>query len=80
METKLQNLVSQVGTDVSGKWIAVDRIDQLAELIVKECARISASTECPYTDDAIRKQFGHTWDMACVESAKQIREHFGINT
>ena len=37
METKLQNLVSQIGTDVSGKWIAVDRIDQLADLIVREC-------------------------------------------
>ena len=37
METKLQNLVEQVGTDVSGKWIAVDRIDQLADLIVREC-------------------------------------------
>jgi len=37
METKLQDLVKQVGTDVSGKWIAVDRIDQLAELIVREC-------------------------------------------
>jgi len=37
METKLQNLVSQVGTDVSGKWLAVDRVDQLAELIVREC-------------------------------------------
>ena len=37
METKLQNLVNQIGTDVSGKWIAVDRIDQLADLIVREC-------------------------------------------
>lgn len=37
METKLQSLVSQVGTDVSGKWIAVDKIDQLANLIVQEC-------------------------------------------
>ena len=37
METKLQNLVEQVGTDVSGKWISVDRIDQLADLIVREC-------------------------------------------
>jgi hypothetical protein len=37
METKLQNLVKQVGTDVSGKWIAVDKVDQLSELIVKEC-------------------------------------------
>ena len=37
MEPKLQNLVNQIGTDVSGKWIAVDRIDQLADLIVREC-------------------------------------------
>jgi hypothetical protein len=37
METKLQNLVKQVGTDVSGKWIAVGKIDQLANLIVREC-------------------------------------------
>ena len=37
METKLQELVNQIGTDVSGKWISVDRIDQLANLIVREC-------------------------------------------
>ncbi len=37
MEPKLQELVNQIGTDVSGKWIAVDRIDQLAGLIVREC-------------------------------------------
>jgi len=37
MNEKIDLLVQQVGTDVSGKWIAVDRIDQLAELIVKEC-------------------------------------------
>lgn len=37
METRLQELVNQIGTDVSGKWIAVDRVDQLADLIVREC-------------------------------------------
>ena len=37
MGTKLQELVNQIGTDVSGKWIAVDRVDQLADLIVREC-------------------------------------------
>ena len=37
METKLQELVNQIGTDVSGKWIAVDSVDQLADLIVREC-------------------------------------------
>ena len=37
MEPKLQELVNQIGTDVSGKWIAVDQVDQLADLIVREC-------------------------------------------
>ena len=37
MDPKIQQLVNQIGTDVSGKWISVDRIDQLANLIVKEC-------------------------------------------
>jgi len=37
MDPKLQELVNQIGTDVSGKWIAVDRVDQLADLIVREC-------------------------------------------
>ena len=37
MELKLQELVNQIGTDVSGKWIPVDQVGQLAELIVREC-------------------------------------------
>jgi len=37
MAPKIQELVNQIGTDVSGKWISVDRIDQLANLIVREC-------------------------------------------
>ena len=37
MDPKIQQLVNQIGTDVSGKWIAVDQIDQLANLIVREC-------------------------------------------
>ena len=45
MENKLQNLITQIGTDISGKWIAVDRIDQLAELIVRECMEV-VSKKC----------------------------------
>jgi hypothetical protein len=37
MEPNLQELVNQIGTDISGKWIAVDKVGQLAELIVREC-------------------------------------------
>jgi len=37
MDPKIQELVNQIGTDVSGKWIAVDKIDQLADLIIRAC-------------------------------------------
>jgi hypothetical protein len=37
MSKDIKQLINQVGTDVSGKWIAVDKIDQLAELIIREC-------------------------------------------
>ena len=52
--------------------------DKLGELIIEECARVAARTECPYTDEIIRKQHGHTWDMACVAAAKDIRLHFEV--
>lgn len=52
--------------------------EKFAELIVRECARIAAQTPCPYEDDVARQTYGHTWDMACVESAKNIRKHFGV--
>jgi hypothetical protein len=75
METKLQNLVSQVGTDVSGKWIAVDKIDQLAELIVKECAQIAVFKDSGTV--ATADVAGH---MAAGRSiaARLIKEHFGV--
>ena len=53
-------------------------IEDFAKLIVQECARIVAQTPCPYEDEFAKQTYGHTWDMACVESAKNIREHFEI--
>jgi hypothetical protein len=77
METRLQDLIKQVGTDVSGKWIAVDRIDQLANLIVQECAQIAVFKDSGTV--ATADVAGH---MAAGRSiaARLIKEHFGINT
>lgn len=55
-----------------------EEVDGLIELIVRKCASIAAQTPCPYEDDVARQTYGHTWDMACVESAKNIRKHFGV--
>lgn len=40
MNDRIRELLQQVGTDVSGKWISVDNAEKLAELIVRECADI----------------------------------------
>jgi hypothetical protein len=37
MNEQIRELINQVGTDVSGKWISVDNAEKLAELVVKEC-------------------------------------------
>lgn len=51
---------------------------KFAELIVWECAKVAAATPCPYEDEFAKQTYGHTWDMACIESAKDIRKHFGV--
>jgi hypothetical protein len=63
MSNSIKQLVNQVGTDVSGKWIAVDKADKLAELIVRECA------------DYV--QFYYK-DHMCEVIAQDMKTHFGI--
>jgi hypothetical protein len=51
---------------------------KFAELIVQECAKIARATPCPYEEDEVRQRLGHTWDMACIESGREIVKHFGV--
>ena len=53
-------------------------IEEFAKLIIQECAQIAAMTPFPDADEEIKKTFGHTWDMACVAAAKDIRKYFGV--
>lgn len=38
---RVNQLVQQVGTDISGKWISTDRMNQFAELVVQECIQLN---------------------------------------
>lgn len=40
MNSRIQELISKAGTDVSGKWVGIDSAERLAKLIVQECAII----------------------------------------
>ena len=41
MEPNLQELVNQIGTDVSGKWIATEKVDQIAIMIIHDCMELN---------------------------------------
>jgi hypothetical protein len=63
MNERIKELITQVGTDVSGKWMNVDNVGKLAELIVKECADIADNAEPYKANDLIKKHFGfETWE------------------
>jgi hypothetical protein len=58
MNNRIKELIEQVGTDVSGKWMNVDNLEKVAELIVKECAEIADTAEPYKSSDLIKKHFG----------------------
>ena len=62
MSEKIKELIKEVGTDVSGKWMNIDNATKFAELIVKECAN---------QVDWILAEGGKT-------QGDLIKEHFGI--
>lgn len=40
MKEKIKELMRQAGTDSSGKWLGVDNVEKLVELVARECAEI----------------------------------------
>ena len=62
MSEKIKELIKEVGTDVSGKWMNIDSATKFAELIVRECAN---------QVDWILTEGGKT-------QGDLIKQHFGI--
>jgi len=58
MNNRIKELIEQVGTDVSGKWMNVDNLENLAELIVRECIEVADTAEPYKSSDLIKKHFG----------------------
>jgi hypothetical protein len=57
MSEKIKELIKEVGTDVSGKWMNIDSATKFAELIVKECADI-ADDDWADPGHQIKQHFG----------------------
>ena len=63
MNDRINELMQQAGTDVSGKWMSADNAEKFAELIVEECAMVIE-----------RNLFqGIGWN-----TSRAVRRHFGI--
>ena len=58
MNNRIKELITKVGTDVSGKWINVDNSEKFAELIVLKCAEIADTAEPFLASDLIKQHFG----------------------
>ena len=62
MNERIKELINQVGTDVSGKWMNIDNTEKLAELIVAEM--LQTCEDHP------------AWTGRMI--GEQIKEHFGV--
>jgi len=58
MNNRIKELITQVGTDVSGKWMNVDNLEKLAKFIVLKCAEIADTAEPFLASDLIKQHFG----------------------
>jgi hypothetical protein len=74
----IRALVDAVATDISGKWVSSDKLEQLVQDTILECLNQieeANSQHCAYT----------TFDLGTVNCAKEkivnhVKEHFGVKT
>lgn len=61
-QSRLEALMIEAGTDSSGKWMSIDNVEKLAELIIQECLNIcedmgNNGKDGHYCADKIAKTF-----------------------
>lgn len=76
MNEKLKQLIEEVGTDSSGKWMRMDQAEKLAKLIVDECLGAIDNTNQHH----VHTSFDKGLVGATIYKSKQaVREHFGVD-
>ena len=58
MNNRVRELIKLHGSDSSGKWVAVDKVELIAELIVRECASVVSQKTGPKSALNILEHFG----------------------
>jgi hypothetical protein len=72
MKERIQELMKQAGTDVSGKWMGVDHATKFAELIVQECAEVCYDHS--NAAGGVDTDFGYGYK----DCGDDIKRHFGV--
>jgi hypothetical protein len=70
MNNRVRELIKLHGSDSSGKWVAVDKVELIAEMIVQECSSKVDSILRQNQVEYIATGGGTMGDV--------IREHFGV--
>jgi len=78
MNQRIDYLIKQVGTDVSGKWMNVDNSKKFAELIVQECIDKIETYRIPVGNSAAGEMACDWTYDALKEIRDEIKEHFGV--
>ena len=85
MNERIRELVEQVGTDTSGKWISVDRINELVKLTVGECVSITNQVRADYeqhrrsSTDFNDKNIYAEGEAASDIIKYKMKKHFGVD-
>ena len=84
MKEQIKELVQRVGTDTSGKWISVDKIDELVRLAVSECVSITNQVRSDYeqhrrnSTDFTDKNIYAEGEAASDITKYKMKKHFGV--
>ena len=83
MNPRIKELLSRPGLERLNDWVNIGpvqraAVEEFAELIVRDCAKIAVAIICPIEAGIARQTQGHTWDMACIAAAVELKENFGV--
>jgi hypothetical protein len=73
MNERIRLLMTQAGTDTSGKWMGIDHAEKFAELIVQECLKIAKNREDEFESAGLLEQ-----SNAVGNVAYRISRQFGV--
>ena len=76
-KARIKELMSEAGTDTSGKWMGIEHAEKFAELIIRDCMEVISDgrfsdSECEGNSHRISYNNGR------YDASLDIKKHFGV--